>query len=192
MGYICKNKNPMSSPKSFIIKESESDIKKLIKTSSVMIGKRLHALLIFKRNESTGISKREVADEIGVNHNSIQTWRTLYIEGGIEALMLHANVGYKPSKINPRQEKALKKKLSDPANGVVGFNELLVWFNTTFKTEINYKTFHGYVVRKFEAKVKVARKSHVKKDPLAIEVFKKTSAKTAKRLLVKTKLAIKE
>ena len=182
----------MSSPKAFKIKESESDIKKRMKSSSSMIGKRLHALLIFKRNEFTGISKREVADEIGVNHNSIQTWRTLYIEGGIEALMSHANIGYKPSKINPRQEKALKKKLSDPANGMVGFNELLAWFNTTFKTEINYKTFHGYVVRKFEAKVKVARKSHIKKDPAAVEGFKKTSANTVKKSSLKTKLAIKE
>jgi len=163
----------MSSPKSFKIKESESTIKKLIKSSNAMIGKRLHALLIFKRHESTGIAKREAADAIGVNHNSVQTWRTMYINGGIEALMSHANIGYKPSKINPRQEKALKKKLSDPANGMVGFTELLEWFNTTFKTEINYKTFHGYVVRKFEAKVKVARKSHVKKDPAAGEAFKK-------------------
>ena len=182
----------MSSPRAFKIKESENDIKKRMKASSSMIGKRLHALLIFKRNESTGISKREVSDEIGVNHNSIQTWRTKYIEGGIEGLMSHDNIGYKPSIIDHRQEKALKRKLNDPANGMVGFNELLAWFNTTFKTEMNYKTFHGYVVRKFDAKVKVARKSHVKKDPAAVEAFKKTSATTVKKSSLKTKLDIKE
>ena len=92
-----------------------------------MIGKRLHALLVFKRHEGTGVFKREVAEESGVNHNSVQTWRTLYIEERIEGLMSHAKIGYKPSKINPKQEKALKKKLSDPANGMVGFNELLEW-----------------------------------------------------------------
>lgn len=99
----------MSLPKLFSIKESEKEIKKLIKTSNAMIGKRLHALLIFKRHEHSGISKREVADEIGVNHNSVQAWRTLYIEAGIKALMSHANIGYKQSKINAKQSKALQK-----------------------------------------------------------------------------------
>ena len=92
-------------------------------------------------------------------------------------MMSHSNIGHKPSKINKEQEKELKIKLSDASNGIVGFNELLDWYNRRFKTEINYKTFHGFVVRKFNAKIKVARKSHVKKDPVAVEAFKKTSLK---------------
>jgi transposase len=181
----------MSSPTTFRIKESESEIKKRIKSSNAMIGKRLQALLLFKRQEKTGISKRQLADEVGVNHNSIQTWRTIYREGGIKALMRHSNRGYKPSKINKAQEKALKMKLSDELNGIVGFNELLDWFDTKFKTEINYKTFHGFVVRKFNAKIKVARKSHIKKDPAAGEAFKKTSRKHVRKSSPKTSTAIK-
>ena len=171
----------MSSPKTFIIKESESEIKKLMKNSPAMVAKRLQALLVFKRHHGQGISKRLVADEIGVNHNSIQTWRSRYIEGGIEMLMSHSNIGYKPSKINDQQEQAIKKQLNDPHNGIVGFNELLDWFNRTFQTEINYKTFHGFVVRKFNAKIKVARKTHIKKDVQAVEALKKTSVKSVKK-----------
>ena len=175
----------MSAPKIFTIKESESEIKKLMKSSPPMIAKRLHALLIFKKNEATGISKRVISQEIGVNHNSIQNWRSDYIEGGIKLLMSHSNIGYKPSKINAEQEAVLKEKLHHPQNGMVGFVELLDWFNTKFKTDINYKTFHGFVVRKFEAKIKVARKSHIKKDEKAIDTFKKTSITTAKILPLK-------
>jgi len=40
---------------------------------------------------------------------------------------------------------------------------------------VNYKTFHGFVVRKFDAKIKIARKVHAKKDPEAVDAFKKTS-----------------
>ncbi len=58
----------MSVPKLFTIKESENKIKKLIKSSTPIISKRFQALLIFKRHEKTGISKREVVDEIGVNY----------------------------------------------------------------------------------------------------------------------------
>lgn len=175
----------MSSPKTFPIKEKESEIKSLMKSSIPMIAKRLHALLIFKKNEATGVSKRTVSEQIGVNHNSVQEWRTLYIEGGIKLLMSHSNIGYKPSKINAEQELVLKEKLNNPQNGMVGFIELLDWFNAHFKTEINYKTFHGFVVRKFKAKIKVARKSHFKKDEQAVEAFKKTSVRNAKKLFRK-------
>lgn len=175
----------MSSPKKFLVKESEYEIKKLMKKSSPMISKRLHSLLIFKRHEDIGISKRQVADEIGVSHNSVQSWRTLYIKGGIQLLTSHSNIGYKPSKINKEQEEELKNQLENPNNGMVGFIELLDWFNSTFQTEINYKTFHGFVVRKFKAKIKVARKSHIKKDAKAVEDFKKTSVESAKKLLQK-------
>jgi transposase len=171
----------MSAPKTFKIKESEKEIKQLIKTSNLMIAKRLHSLLVFKQNEDTGISKREVANEVGVNHNSIQTWRTLYIKGGIKMLMSHSNIGYKPSKISKVQEQALKEQLENPHNGMVGFIELLDWFNQTFETNINYKTFHGFVVRKYNAKIKVARKSHINKDIQAVEAFKKTLDKSARK-----------
>ena len=182
----------MASPKTFKIKESESEIKKFMKNSNAMIAKRLHALLIFKRNQGSGISKRLVADEIGVNHNSVQTWRSLYIKGGIKLLMSHSNTGYKPSIITDEQEQALKEKLNNPHNGIVGFIELLDWFDNTFQTNINYKTFHGFVVRKFDAKIKVARKSHIKKDVQAGEALKKTSVKSVKKSLQRKKEGLKK
>ena len=177
----------MSSPKLFTIKESESEIKKIIKASIPLIANRFKALLVFKRYEKTGVSKRQVADEIGINQNSIQTWRSMYIEGGAELLKKHSNTGYKPSVIKSENEKILEKKLNDPLNGIVGFVELLDWYNTTFNTDINYKTFHGFVVRKFQAKIKVARKSHVKKDQVAVDTFKKTSIKPVKKSVTNSK-----
>ena len=96
-------------------------------------------------------------------------------------LMSHSNIGYKPSKINSEQEQAIKEVLNNPYNGIVGYIELLDWFNKTYETSINYKTFHGFVVRKFNAKIKVARKSHIKKDAQVVEAFKKTSNKSAKK-----------
>lgn len=182
----------MSAPKAFKIQQSESELKKLIKISHPMIAKRLQALLIFKRNEGSGISKRLVADEIGVNHNSVQTWRTLYINGGIKLLMSHSNIGYKNSKITIEQEQALKEQLNNPLNGMTGFIELLDWFNKTYKTAINYKTFHGFVVRKFNAKIKVARKVHIKKDVQAVETFKKTSNRSVKKSSPKKEKTLKK
>lgn len=181
----------MSAPKIFKIKETEKELKKLMKNSEPIIAKRLRVLLVCKRYESVGIGKRIVADEVGVDPNSVQAWRTHYIEGGLKKLMSHSNIGYKPSLIKGEEEKALKKKLNDPKNGIVGFVELLDWFNKTFKTNINYKTFHGFVVRKFDAKIKVARKTHVKKDSDSVEAFKKTSIRSVKKSSQKKKKILK-
>jgi transposase len=177
----------MASPKIFAIRESEKEIKSLMKKSSPMLIKRLHALLIFKQHENVGISKREVAEKTGVNHNSIQGWRTAYIKGGIKHLLTHKMVGYKPSVITGEQKKALEEQLNKPDNGIVGFVELLAWFNQKFGTDVNYYTFHGYVVRKFNAKIKTARKSHIKKDMAQAEAFKKTFLPSAGKSYKKKK-----
>ncbi len=40
--------------------------------------------------------KERVAQAIGVNHNSIQSWRDLYINGGIELLTRHSKKDTSP------------------------------------------------------------------------------------------------
>lgn len=180
MGYICNT--IMSAAKIFPIKESLIEIKKLMKGASPMIFKRLQALLAFKENEFTGVSKRIIAKDLGVNHNSIQTWRNMYIEGGIEQLIGHSKTGFKPCSITKDQEDAIKEKMNNPENDFAGFVELLDWFDTKFETKTNYKTFHGFVVRKFNSKVKVALKVHIKKDAETVATLKKTLVKPAKKL----------
>jgi len=74
----------------------------------------------------------------------------------------------------------LRKKLEDPHNGLQGFTELVELFNEANGTQVPYKTMNGYVKRHFGASVKIARKSHVKKDPEKVAAFKKTSSGTAR------------
>jgi len=81
----------MSSPKQIKIEESIGQLRKLQKGAIPMIANRIKALIEFKKNEKTGISKRAVADNIGVNHNSVQTWRKLYGQGGISAILYYKN-----------------------------------------------------------------------------------------------------
>jgi len=82
----------------------------------------------------------------------------------------------------------LKNKLDNPNNWIVGFVELLDWFNTTFDTNIKYKTFHGLVVRKFSAKIKVARKVHLKNDEQAVATFKNNFSQVCEEIIAEKKL----
>jgi transposase len=171
----------MSSPKQIKVIEPIAELRKLQKAAIPMIATRITALIEFKKHEKTGISKRAVADNIGVNHNSVQTWRTLYEQGGIEAILYYEKQSGRPSSITKEEHVLIEKKLKDPKNGLRGYVELLSWMEQEFKKSFKYNTVLKYSNRHFQSKIKVARKSHVKKDEAAVTTFKKTLAKPAKK-----------
>jgi transposase len=170
----------VSSPKKFTITESIATLKAYQKSSIPMIATRIRALIEFKIHEKTGISKREVASAIGVNHNSVQTWRTLYIQGGIESVMSYQKNEGRPSSITKEEHDAIEKKLHDPQNGLRGYVELVSWMEETFNKTFRYNTVVCYCRRHFHSKIKVARKSHAQKDEQAVSTFKKTLVQPAK------------
>jgi hypothetical protein len=51
--------------------------------------------------------------------------------------------------------------------------ELQQWVDEEYIKGINYHTLNKHVKRKYKAKIKVARRSHVSKDAQAAEAFKK-------------------
>lgn len=172
----------MSLPKKINIKESLSELKRLLKTSSPLITPRIRMLIELKQSEKQGVSKRDLAALIGVNHNSVQTWRTMYIYGGLKLLQSHNKKGFKPSVFTKEEHSAIEKKLKDSKNGLRGYVELLAWIEQEFKKQVKYNTLLKYSIKNFGSKVKVARKSHIKKDQEAVNSFKKTSVKSAKKL----------
>lgn len=171
----------MAHAKILTIKETEKEIKKLLKQSIPFIGQRLRVLLILKQNEEFGISKREVAKQANVDPNSVQKWRTLYSNGGIEGLIKHKKTGFKPSVFNLEEHNELQTILNNPENGLQGYVELKDWLEKKTGKTFKYNTLLYYCIRNFKSSVKVARKSHVKKDPKAVVSFKKTSGKSAKK-----------
>jgi len=112
----------MASPKIIEIREEISDLKKKIKKVKPIFIPRLRMLIEIKKSENQAISKRNLAEIIGVNHNSIQKWRKIYEEGGIELLCSHKKIGFKTSVVKPEEHNALEKLLNDPYNGINGYN----------------------------------------------------------------------
>jgi transposase len=177
----------MSLPKQIIIKESFSELKELQRKSGYLIAKRIQVLIEFKKNQTVGISKRDLSDKTGINHNSITKWRNLYLKEGIHALLIHGRIGFKKSIIDTKSHKAIEKLLNDPKNGIRGYKELQQWITTNLHVEVEYSTLVKYSIRHFGTKIKVARKSHVKKDEKQGEVFKKTLVRSVPPLPLKQK-----
>ena len=126
-----------------------------------------------------------MAAKVGVDPNSITNWRRVYETGGIEALCSHKKTGFRPSVITEEEHLAIGDKLKDPNNGLRGYVELKDWIEKEFNKEVKYNTLLKYCVKNFGSSVKVARKSHIKKDEEAVALFKKTSVKSAKKFVLK-------
>lgn len=153
----------MAYPKQVPIKESITALRKLQKAAIPMIANRIRVIIELKKNEQTGISKRAIADIVGVNHNSVQTWRNLYEQGGIVAVLTYEKREGRPSGFTAEEHIKMEKKLKDPKNALRGYVELLDWAEQEFKKTFKYNTVLKYAMRHFGSKIKVARKSHVKK-----------------------------
>lgn len=167
----------MSHPLNIIVTESISELRSLLKYAIPMMQPRIKMLMEIKKARAAGISKRQLMENIGVCSQSVHNWRTAYREGGIDALLHNGRQGKvgRGSVFSQDEHCSLEKKLKDPQNGLVGYVELREWFHNEFNKEVKYNTLLKYSARHFGSSVKVARKSHVKKEEKAVETFKKTS-----------------
>ncbi len=176
------NKYTMALPFQITVKQTIQELRRLQRTNGELIAKRLLMLIEIKKHEKTGISKRALSRITGINHNSIVKWRKLYNLSGIEPLLKHGRVGgFKKSVISKEEHRKIEMKLNDPKNGIRGYTELLEWVNKELSKDMKYITLVKYTERHFGSKIKVARKSHVKKDQEAVATFKKTSVKNARK-----------
>ena len=170
----------MANALKIIVKETLLELKKMLKSSPPHQTPKIKMLILIKESE-IDLTKNELAVQIGVNHNSAQSWRKEYQSGGIKALLSDGRIGFKPSVISEEAHEQIRIKLHNPEGAFTSFKDLQQWVDANFAKGINYNSLRHYVKRHFGAKLKVARKSHVKKDKEAVQLFKKTSIKSVKK-----------
>jgi Transposase and inactivated derivatives len=182
----------MSKAKDLVIKESVSDLKQLLNHRSVTIASRIRMLIAIKSSEGEFLSKRKLGKLLGVSSSSIQIWRSQYEQGGLSLLLEDKRIGFKPSVLTKEEHKKIEEKLNNPTNGLRGYVELQDWISKEFGKTVKYNTLSKYCSKHFGAKSKVARKSHVKKDPQAVEDLKKTSDESVETFTKPTKTNTKK
>lgn len=155
------------------IKESLSTLKKLRnKQRSLNKEKRVYALICLK--ESKFSTQLELANYLGIHLRSLQKWVSQYKTSGLEDLLL-IKPKRKGSRIITSQiHQALKERSNDPDNPFKGYWDAQQWVNERYGINITYHWLRKYMIQHFKTKVKRPRKSHIKKDPQAMEAFFKT------------------
>ncbi len=156
------------------IKESKQQLQSLLKKQPNSLRSRVVMLLAMKKSK-TPLSKIELAQQVGVNPNSIQKWRTIYRQQGIDGLLQHSRGGKRREVITPQVHQAIQKRLHSAEDAFSSFKQLQEWVDEHFIKGIKYITIHAYVKKHFGAKLKVARKSHIHKSEQSIAEFKKNS-----------------
>lgn len=152
------------------IQESSEELKRFYRSSPSHLRSRYKMLLFI----SAGTNKNEqLAHKIGTSLSSIIRWKKSYAIGGLSELTKAAKGGDHRSKIDAVSKLKIKEKISDPRDSFTSYKEAQEWINKEFGLDMKYHAINKYLKRNFNTKLKVGRKSHVKKDEAAIAVFKK-------------------
>ncbi len=143
------------------ITESAEELKELLRRETRGRQKqRLQALYLFKTGRAK--SRTEVGQFLGVGRRAVGEWLDRYeAEGlcGMLEIRTHTN---RPRSLTAEQEEALRQKLSEP-EGFESWGAVQAWVNETFGLALPYTTVYGIAHDEMGARLKVARKSHTKK-----------------------------
>ena len=105
----------------------------------------------------------------GHSENGTQRWRCNECRKSFQ--LTYRYNARKSKHISEEQHQHMAEKLSNPFNGLVGYKELLGWVESEFDISMKYTTLYEYTRRNFKAKLKVSRKSHIKKNEDDLTAF---------------------
>ena len=116
-----------------------------------------------------------IANHLCIGYSTLKRWYRSYRINGLTAFLRVVPTGVRKSVVSKEIHEALKEKLNDSSNPLLGYWHAVLWIESTFNVSINYQTIRKYMIKHFKTKLKVPRKSHYKKDNQAIEAFLKTT-----------------
>lgn len=155
---------------SITIAESVAELKSQLSKVSDHLRPRIKMLLCIVQGTDKVAA---LAAKTGTSTNSILLYKKRYRDGGLKGLLQEGRGGDKRSGLTEEQKQKIEAKLSDPKNGLRSYIEAQAWLKAELGIEKEYHAVNKYLKRNFGTKLKVGRKSHVKKDEAAVAVFKK-------------------
>ena len=157
----------------FQVIESEKELGSVLRTTkSKLVAKRVKALLLVKKGKIK--YTQDVAVRVGVTRKTVYNWFSLYKQDGFLKLCEVNKGGNNTPLLTEATIQEIDKLLHDPESTIVSYVELVSILKQT-QENITYASVYQHCRRKHKSKLKVARKSHHKKDEQAIEAFKKTT-----------------
>ena len=164
----------MGRHRAFAIKESLEVLKQYkARVTDYQSSQRLMALMLIKSEQYDTLDK--VSTHLGIHYATLQRWLKRYREHGIDQLLLPLTRN-KPSKIiTPEIHMALEARLQQSNSPFSGYVEVQQWLWDTYQVKVGYKWLWAYMRTKMGSRLKVPRKTNVKKEQGAEACFFKTA-----------------
>ncbi len=132
-------------------------------------GWRRERLLALKHGLEGEMSLEEIAEAVGRARSCIQRWFDTYRSGGIEGLLHKSHAGGVESALKAPVAAQMKEKLKEGKWRRAA--DVRSWLAQEHGVEVALPTVYKYL-GKCEARLKVPRPSHAKKDAAAAETLK--------------------
>lgn len=143
------------------------------KANSRLSQDRIKALLFVKTKKY--VYQSDIGKKLGRNEKTIRGWLQLYVADGFSTLIKVNSGGNNTRVISDDSIKEIENKLTDSETTITSYVELQALLEEQTGEKIIYGTLYSHCRRKYKSKLKVARKSHYKKDPNAEAFFKNPS-----------------
>jgi transposase len=143
------------------IHETPAELKALLtEARDAQKHQRLQALYLLQTQQAR--TRRQVARLLGVNRDTVGRWLAAYASGGLPQMLTIAKAPGKVPLLSPAMQQALRDRLSQP-HGFASYKAIWQWLRQAYGVPLAYKTVHKFVRYTLRAKLKVPRKSHIKK-----------------------------
>lgn len=116
----------------------------------------------------------DIAKKLGRTEKTIRDWLKLYATRGFDALITVKSGGNNTRTLSDKVIELIAEKVTDSSTRITSYIELQLLLEEQTGEKIAYGALYSHCRRKFKTKLKVARKSHYKKDPNAEAFFKNT------------------
>ena len=151
--------------------ESDQTLKKLhAKHKEERLRKRINMLLYLKAKSFK--TRQELANALRVGKRTLERWVHIYENQGIAELIVPITRKKKSSFITEQIHEALSARLNNPKDAFTSYKEIQHWLDKEHDVQIKYNNLYYYLKQHFRTKLKVPRKSHIKKDDRAVAFFK--------------------
>ena len=152
------------------IQESASELLKLMQQEKrPWVQARLQALYLYKSGQEYG----PISQQLGYERHTVGKWLRLYDQKGLAACQA-LEMGKKSGSLISGQALAeLQEKLTSTTDYFTSYKQIQQWLQETHGIKLSYAHVHRYVRYYLQAKLKVVRKSKLKKDAVKEEKYKK-------------------
>ena len=143
------------------ITESVEDLKVLLRKSTQKHQtQRLSVLYLLQSGQAK--NRKQVAEMLGVHRISVGQWLETYRTQGLEKLLERRYAPGRVSVLTEAQQTTLRAELQKP-EGFHSYVQIQKYIADTFGIEMKYTAVYALVRQKWGAKLKVPRRSHLKK-----------------------------